>query len=229
MKKKLAIVGTAPSSMGLAPFDDPEWDIWSLTVLYDKIPRWTHWYELHDVENIISMAKKEPQKFGGYLEFLQSIGPKVTIARPHPELPEATIFPKDEALERFGRGAFTSSISWMMAKAIMEGYEEIGLWGIDMVAQEEYAWQRPGCYYFLGVCKGQGIKTHLPLESDLMKVHKLYCFEDDNELRLLSIVRQKEIQQRIDMAKNQQRVATEEMQYLTGALDDLNYFLRNHF
>ena len=42
-------------------------------------------------------------------------------------------------------------------EANMMGATKIGLWGIDMAATEEYAYQRPGCQHFLGLVKRAGI------------------------------------------------------------------------
>jgi len=55
--KKVAIVGMATTSRHLAPFDDPEFEIWGLNESYfgghqgpDKTPyfkRWTRWFQMH--------------------------------------------------------------------------------------------------------------------------------------------------------------------------------------
>src|SRR5262245_29911805 len=45
---KIAIVGTAPSSRGLAPFNDPSWQIWVCSPgNMNAVPRVDAWFEIH--------------------------------------------------------------------------------------------------------------------------------------------------------------------------------------
>ena len=74
---------------------------------------------------------------------------------------------------------FTSTIAWQVAWAIMLGAEEIGLWGVDLVQDEEYAYQRNCVEMFFGFALGRGIKITLPTETPLMRCSYLYGFEDD--------------------------------------------------
>ena len=66
---------------------------------------------------------------------------------------------------------FTSTIAYMLAKAIMDceqhGIRQIGLWGIMQQSENEYAYQRPGIQYFLGEAMKRGIKVVAPRESCL--------------------------------------------------------------
>lgn len=66
---------------------------------------------------------------------------------------------------------FTSSIAYMLAKAIVDceqqGIKQIGLWGIMQSTENEYAYQRPGIQYFLGEAMKRGIKVVASRESCL--------------------------------------------------------------
>jgi hypothetical protein len=66
---------------------------------------------------------------------------------------------------------FTSSIAYMLAKAIsdaeQQGIKQIGLWGIMQQSDNEYAYQRPGIQYFLGEAMKRGIKIVANRESCL--------------------------------------------------------------
>ena len=87
---------------------------------------------------------------------------------PPPEIPNALAYPVNDMVEKYGPFFFTSSLSWMFAQALeREGVEEIGLWGVDMSAHEEYGLQRPGCQYFITLAMQRGIKVTIPPESDL--------------------------------------------------------------
>lgn len=73
---------------------------------------------------------------------------------------------------------FTSSIAYMLAKAISDimgmlrageivDPPEIGLWGIMQQSDNEYAYQRPGIQYFLYEAMKRGIKVKANRESCL--------------------------------------------------------------
>lgn len=72
---------------------------------------------------------------------------------------------------KFYAHMFTSSIAYMLAKAICDCEEQnigqIGLWGIMQASNEEYVFQRPGIQYFLAEAQKRGIKIIANRESCL--------------------------------------------------------------
>lgn len=66
---------------------------------------------------------------------------------------------------------FTSSIAYMLAKAIVDcekhGIKRIGLWGIMQASENEYVYQRPGIQYFLHQATMRRIKLVANRESRL--------------------------------------------------------------
>lgn len=70
-------------------------------------------------------------------------------------VPKSRVYPIDEVLSEFGH-CFTSSVSHMIAYAILKGYKTIGLWGIDLSSKEEYEYQRATVLHLLGVAKARG-------------------------------------------------------------------------
>lgn len=63
----------------------------------------------------------------------------------------------------------SSSIAYEIALAIYEGFEEIHLYGVDLVTDAEYAWQKPGVEFLLGWAAGHGVKVALPVNCPLLK------------------------------------------------------------
>lgn len=195
---KVAIIGKAPSSRLLAPFDDPEFQIWSLSDNHTVLPRWDRWFELHDLDRY----KKD---YGVYYDWLcaQPAAEKpIYVAQARDEIPAGVPYPKDYIVGKYGR-YFTNSISWMAALAIDEmskdnsGGHEMHFYGVDMAQNTEYSHQRPSCEYFLGVAHGLGIKIHVPGESDLLKCARLYAFDTNRgELDAKLRARARELQQR---------------------------------
>jgi hypothetical protein len=76
-------------------------------------------------------------------------------------------------LGKFNYYHFTSSIAFMMAKAIddceKEGIPRIGLWGIMQASNIEYAYQRPGIQYFIGEAYNRGLEVWAPDISHLFE------------------------------------------------------------
>jgi uncharacterized protein YdbL (DUF1318 family) len=66
----------------------------------------------------------------------------------------------------------------MVVHAIFEGAEEIGIYGVDLLQDEEYAYQRPGCEYWIGVARGLGIKVHVPRSCAVLKASYVYGYTE---------------------------------------------------
>ncbi len=69
---------------------------------------------------------------------------------------------------------WASSIGYMVAHAIYEGADAIGVWGADMLLDEEYGYQRDNLSWLLGIAEGRGIEVVVPDQSALLKVNFVY-------------------------------------------------------
>lgn len=167
---KIAIVGAHPGTRTEAPYDDPRWQIWSLSAFnHGKIPRHDLWFELHDPAFINT----------GWPEFYDWLAeqPAVMTREPVPDWRGATVYPKDEMLAKYGHYFFTSSVSWMMALALSKWPEAIGLWGVEMTAADEWGYQRAGCHHFMQLAKHSGVEVVVPPSSHLLIPPPLYGWE----------------------------------------------------
>jgi hypothetical protein len=165
---KVALMGTAPSSMELAPFDDPDWEIWACSPGCMYNPRADVYFDLH---RYLPGGVSFPFE---YCDFLKNFEGRVWMTQVVEEIPNSEEFPWEELVEKYGPYFFTSSLSWMMAMAIEMGATEIGLWGVDMAAATEYKDQKLGCQYFSTLAVAKGIKVTVPPESDLFRPNPLY-------------------------------------------------------
>ncbi len=232
--KKLAIIGTAPSSINLAPYNDPDYELWGLNGVYSmvdfpNITNFTRWFDIHSLKCIREVYKTPQYSYGaGYVEWLQSLSIPVYMQEAYQEMPTAAKYPKEEILAMFPRRYFTNSISWMIALAIYEGYTDISLYGVDMATSSEYQDQRPSCEYFIGYCEGKGINFYLPEESDLLKTPFLYGFEDEKKdaFRVKLLARKQEMEQKKAQYQKQIEQATCFVNTYDGALQDIDYMLR---
>lgn len=170
-EKKIAIIGTAYSTVEKAPYDDKSWQIWNMGANYVRKKRFDRWFEVHSFE-LLSASDAHVS----YLEFMKECGPKLISGHPHELIPEATPYPLDTIVQTYG-DYFTCSAAWMIALAIHEGATEIGLWGIDMSVESEYGYQKPCVEHWLGYAKGKGICVSLPPDSPILRSGCLYGFE----------------------------------------------------
>ena len=186
-KKKLAICGLASTTRHLAPFDDPEWDIWTMHMGATLLKRVDLLFEPHDplFAGIPDFPVFEPQ----YKEVLHNLKIPVMMQDHYEEFPTSIKLPFMELVDQFG-SFFSTSVGWMMAMAIRNRYEEIHLFGVEMEHNTEYINQSKCVVYFIGIAEGRGIRIGLPRACQLMKNRYLYGLETKQ---------QDEVIQRIDL------------------------------
>jgi hypothetical protein len=163
--KKLAIVGGAPSTEYEAPFDDPEFDIWvhGNQMGHHIKRRITRIFEIH---NDLS----EHEDVQRYVKFLVDQNKPLVVGPGFPAKGDhISLFPVEEANGLMGQH-LTSTPAYMMAMAILEGYDYIGIYGVDMsVDDHEYFYQRPSMYAWIAYAKAKGIEIFIPEKSGLFK------------------------------------------------------------
>lgn len=179
--KKVAIIGFA-ESWKLAPWDDPTVEVWCLNEFWKYAPRWNRWFELHDAETLgVTKRDLSEGEQKRHLEWLsKNHGPDRPIYM-QPQFcdgryPNAVPFPLERLIAQFGR-YFTSSIGYMTALAIADGYDWIGLYGVDLASDVEYQQQRANAEYFVGIAKGMGKTVVMAETSAICKAGHLYGFE----------------------------------------------------
>lgn len=231
---KIAIVGTAPSSRNLAPFGDESWQIWTCSPGNINVPRSDVWFELHSLD--VPWEDVDSQTQIDWIEFLKK-QPKVYTARKYPGFVNSEPYPLADIIAKYSQYFLTSTVSLMLAKAITEilagreGKEgpfddAIGLCGVDMATNEEYASQRSGCQFFIRECHLNNIAVVIPPESDIAEPPAVYglCMESRRWRKLYQ--RERELQGRVAELKAARiKVTTDEVK-LTGALEDTQYHLQ---
>ena len=198
-RTRVAIVGSG-YTRDLCPFQDRDLEVWGINEGYLNMPRWDKWFQIHSWDEIEN-NRKDPE----HLAKLQAMKCPIYMQQHHDQIPNSVEYPLNEMLEEFGE-IFSSTLDYMMAMAIMGGYKEIELYGIELVSNTEYTVQRPTFYYFMAVAKERGIKVVIPEQSKLKKPI-VYAFQhkdvknvDKQRMELLSH-RDAIINQTIDLAK----------------------------
>lgn len=184
-RKKVAIVGFAESTRHLAPYDDDSYEIWAMNQLYRHIPRATRWWEMHRRQDFL--ADQVPGT--DYLKWLQECPIPIYMVDKFEDIPNSVRYPIEDMEAKFGN-YFMSTISYMFALAIIEGFEEISIWGIDLSHDSEYEYQKPSAEYFLGIAIGRGITVRIPEQSALLRGQYKYGYEampDNKDLQWLQV------------------------------------------
>lgn len=214
---KIALVGSAPASVRLAPYHDPSWRIWGCSPgVYGIAPRTDAWFELHRFE------PGQPWFSPEYCQWLAK-HPLVYMAEQRPEVPNSRVLPVEELTAKYSSYFFTSSLAWMMAMAIEAGATKIGLWGVDMAASEEYGDQRSGLHYFALIAAARGIEVGIPPESDLFTPRPLYGVSEIDHAQIKVLARKRELQQREADATARAEAAKLESWFLKGAIENQEY------
>lgn len=235
--KKIALIGSAPSSVQLAPYDDPSWTIWSCSPgARPFLRRINAHFEIHLFE------PHEPWFHVDYVNWMAALPCPLYMLEPLPQFPSSVAYPKDAVLGyvyaeiagpdgikrpcHFNPNDFGSSLSWMLALAIMQQPDEIGLWGVDMAADEEkYSGQKDGCLALIHVARSIGIKITVPPESDLLRPVPLYGFRERDPMFIKLMKRKVEITNQLNHWEAVYQDAERKRWHAQGVLGDINYML----
>lgn len=160
---KLAIVGSGPETRDLAPFDDETFDIWVLNEapLHPWCKRYTASFQMHDKEIYTGYNTKA----AGYWEWLQQKHDKPVYMKAQDDrIPDCVVYPLEEALALTGYKYFGMTTCYMMALAILQGYQHIEVWGVELSATE-YMFGSDSWRYWVGYAVGMLGKDHVILHA----------------------------------------------------------------
>lgn len=165
--KKVALVGAEEHTRDNAPWDDESFDIWVVNewALADWVKRFTASFDLH-WSNIYTDSRYD--RSAGYWEWLQQErGKPVYMQAVDPLVPDSVAYPLKEINAEFltnmtyeGRPVknFKTSMSYLLAFAIYQGYDRIDTYGIELVGNE-YKGQNSNYAFWVGVAIGRGVKV----------------------------------------------------------------------
>lgn len=166
--RKIAIIGKCSNSRSDAPLDLNGWEIWGLA--WDLLPRADVLFEMHENWRFFLGNEEDAARHKAWLIGAET--PIYMLKKEH-DVPNSIEYPMDKVLELtrptcFGTPYLESSIAYMMALAILEGADRIGIWGCDLATGGEYAYQRPNMEYLIGLARGRGIKVYVPAQNTLL-------------------------------------------------------------
>ena len=144
--KKVAILGKIETKFR-APFADSSYDIWSMNIHADadKLPRVDLWFDIH----------------------ARGANPNADITRIN--------FPFRECEELVDGQYFNNSVSYMIAYAILKGYKEIALFGMNFNCDKESRRREyQNVRELIFFAKGKGIKVTAPADNVMLQEYEYY-------------------------------------------------------
>lgn len=220
---KIVLLGTAPGSMNLAPFQG-DWDIWGCSPgTYVHGHHMNKFFELHRWEPGQEWFSE------GYIDFLSKFEGEVIMTSQVDKVKNCKVLDHKFLVQKYGPYFFTSSLAWMLAMAIEAKPEKIALYGVDMAATTEYHDQRMGCQYFAMLAKSMGIEVGVPPESDLLRPAPLYGVCENSHVWIKQTVRARELAGRLRKAEQEKLDRSNEVHFLKGAMDDQDWNLHSWF
>lgn len=151
--KKLAIVGSGPDTRENAPFDDTSFDIWVFNEAANAkwCKRWDACFQMHEPE----IYKGHNTKDAHHWEWLQQEhGKPIYMQEVDPLIPDSVAFPLEKAKELCGVQMFPTSFAYMAALAVLQGYKQVRIYGVELSASE-YQYQANGYLFWFGFLRGK--------------------------------------------------------------------------
>jgi len=163
---KVAIVGLSPTTRHLVPSD---FDIYALPWDAEYASRASKLFEMHDRR---LLAHPDACRKPSYFKDLAEFETPIYMHRHWPDIPTSLPFPLEDlqktVFANFHRkwsgqvDFYNSSPAYMIALAIHEGATTIGLYGIDVLDDSEFAYESPCLEYLIGYAAGKGIEIITP-------------------------------------------------------------------
>lgn len=178
--RKVEIIGAGWAYGSIPPFDlAPDVERWGTNnVMWarpsEQYEPWTRWFDLHPTSHI---QTRRPQAYEWYRQQIRPIY-RWDV---DPDVPASVAYPKDAVLDFFSADGhrerdFWGSLSWMLALAIMEGFQQIDLFWFSLM-NDHYTKQVPSTRYWIGQARGRGVRVDIHGDSMLKPFDQLYGCE----------------------------------------------------
>lgn len=163
--RQVAIVGKAGTS-AFAPFKDESWEIWGMAWI--GMPRASRFFDLHsEVHMAGNPDRATVEEWIGKAMARSPDAPVYCDPSRVPLYKNAVEYPLQQVMNFLPIPFLENSVAYMLALAIYERVDALGLYGVHMMASGEYAFERPSITYLVGLAQGRGITVDIPPGSPL--------------------------------------------------------------
>jgi hypothetical protein len=184
MRDTLAIVGSHPKTRDNFDFTRTDCDIWGFNEALKEewFTRADAIFQLHDPVIFRSATNRNDPNHYHWLQTQTEC--VVYMQDKYDDVPMSERYPLEDAMALSpGYTYFTSTVAYALALAILQGYKRIEIYGVEMETNTEYAHQRPGVAFWIGIAIAHGIEVIHHSSSNLL-VAPLYGFEGNVKLPL---------------------------------------------
>jgi hypothetical protein len=180
-------------------------EFWGMNSLWQFLPEppWSAWFEIHRYSHLEEIHKQNWPKVQAHY---RELGIPLYMIDSDPDFPTSIPFPLEEVAKGH-RMYFESSVAYILAFALYlkrttnPNLKTIHMFGIDMVHDTEWGYQRPNCEYWIGMLEGAGMTVNIPKVAAMVKPSCLYGYEEEpastaemEKLLGRLAIRQKELQ-----------------------------------
>lgn len=158
-------MGKAGTS-ALAPFRDESWEIWGMAWIV--MSRASRLFDVHSEDHLAENPQRATVEewIGKSVALFPGVPVYCEPTRMH-AYKTAIEYPLRDVMEFLPIPFLENSVAYMLALAIHERVDRIGLYGIHMMSSGEYAFERPSITYLVGLAQGLGITVDIPPGSPL--------------------------------------------------------------
>lgn len=158
-----------------APQDvPPDTDVWGINDLVMKRINLDLIFNMHLLEDYSEMDM-------ACVKMADQLNIPVVMPKAYDILKSGIEFPLEQCMKKFDTDYFMTGIAYMIAYAIMQGYEQIDTYGINMRGiEEKYKNARASVDFWFGVAKGRRIKVNVRGKyADCLKIfdRRLYGYK----------------------------------------------------
>lgn len=209
----IAIVGFAEDDRALVPWDAQGLEIWGLNMAHTWMPRWDRLFEMHD-RSVIEAESIELKRDSNHLGALkdEQVRP-VYMLKEHADITTSVAFPIAEFQTYFGTHCTklatqpyaTSTFGYMLGLAIMKLHglpnATISVYGVHLMNDEEYAYQRENATFFAGFALGRNIRIELTPNATWLEADGLYGYQEPATIEILTRLQRMAIDDEVDYTK----------------------------
>jgi hypothetical protein len=180
--KKVAILGST-DNLRFAPWHDPTWTLIAHPCSRPQCKREPEWYfDMHRPECFRVDKKQWNDKYHDWLKALQT---PIFMQEHWPEIPMAVRYPFELVEAQYsstvtGQLYATNHCAYMFPLAMMEGVEQIGLFGCQY-ANHERGTQRDSLIYWIARFEQYGGRVVVPRKFNSLLVQPLYGYASHDE------------------------------------------------
>jgi len=145
--------------------------IWGVNDCFLRTPQVEKTFHMHDLEVFANDERTASSMRLTKLKANENPDMEFYSTYAWHEIPHCKAYPLEEVIDYFGVCYFSSTPEYMIAKAIMDGAEELYYYGLNMAVKLEFIEQKPGMEFWTGMAMGKGLKVHLQYgNTSLLKV-----------------------------------------------------------